>query len=332
MTAMSKGYLLEALHVTKDYRVQEGFFDTKGHVVRALDRVDLSIGQGEVLGLVGESGCGKSTLARVLLGLERPSSGKVFYRGVDPAAMDRQALMAFRRDVQMVFQDPSSSLNPKKTVFQTLSEPLKIHRLCPGRRYRDEVARLLEEVGLDADAMDRYPHQFSGGQRQRIGLARALSTRPKMIVADEPTSALDVSIQAQIINLLLELKKRLGLAYLFISHDLPVVQYVSQRVAVMYRGQVMELLESTSLLEEDDVRHPYTEYLVSSVPVPDPARRSKKRERRKETGDPDGYIRGGCTFYHRCVKRDETCAHARPGPVKISDSHVIWCHKIAPAD
>ncbi len=336
MAATPSETILEVSQVTKDYRAHRGFLDTKGHIVRALDHVDLSIKAGEILGLVGESGCGKSTLARILLGLEPPTSGRVTYQGRDLSAMHRSTLMAFRRQVQMVFQDPSSSLNPKKTVFQTLSEPLKIHKLCPRERYREEVAKLLEEVGLGIESMDRYPHQFSGGQRQRIGLARALATRPRIIVADEPTSALDVSIQAQIINLLLELQERFGLSFLFISHDLPVVQFVSHRVAVMYRGQIVELMESGSFLREDDVvHHPYTEYLVSSVPIPDPGLRSRRKSRKGEL--PKGLLEvsgdaipRGCAFYHRCPKRRGRCQEERPAPVQLSTGHVVWCHEIDP--
>ncbi len=330
--------IIEIRQLTKEYRVQEGFFDTRGHIVRALDRVDLSIKKGETLGLVGESGCGKSTLARIILGLEPGTSGTVKYKGKEPDTMDRQTLMAFRRQVQMVFQDPSSSLNPKKTVFQTLCEPLKIHKLCPRKNYTDEVKRLLGEVGLDPKAMNRYPHQFSGGQRQRIGLARALATRPEIIVADEPTSALDVSIQAQIINLLLDLRDRLGLSFLFISHDLPVVQFVSHRVAVMYRGQIVEIMGSKAFLTDtDQPHHPYTSYLISSVPIPDPNIKSMRKNRKKEglAAQPDQEnIRGqapsskGCAFYYLCSKRSEECRDNRPGPKTISRGHVIWCNRI----
>ncbi len=331
--------LIEVHQLTKDYRAREVFFDTRGHTVRALDRVDLSIIRGETLGLVGESGCGKSTLARIILGLEPGTSGTVRYRGKELDAMDRQSLMAFRRQVQMVFQDPSSSLNPKKTVFQTLCEPLKIHRLCPRGKYTEEVARLLGEVGLDPQAMHRYPHQFSGGQRQRIGLARALATRPGLIVADEPTSALDVSIQAQIINLLLDLREKLGLSFLFISHDLPVVQFVSHRVAVMYRGQIVEIMGSRAFLADTGgPHHPYTEYLISAVPLPVPGLSLREKNRgksglaalqaREDTKTRSLAPARGCAFYPLCPKRTSECVDNRPGPQKISRGHVIWCDKV----
>ncbi|NDY43251.1 ABC transporter ATP-binding protein, partial [Dissulfurirhabdus thermomarina] len=266
--------LWELAGVTRRYRVRQGFAGRSGWLT-ALADVDLELREGEILGLVGESGCGKSTLARVALGLEAPDDGRVRFEGRDVAGLRGADLLAFRRRAQMIFQDPHSSLNPKKTVFQVLREPLRIHRICGRDEERRRVAAALAEVGLDPGAMDRYPHEFSGGQRQRIGLARALMVAPRCLVADEPTSALDVSIQAQMLNLLLDLQERRGLTYLFISHDLPVVQFVAHRVAVMYRGRIIEMMPRAAFLGggASVPHHPYTEALLASVPLPDPARR-----------------------------------------------------------
>ncbi len=334
---MQEEFILEIQGLTKEYRVQKGFFDTKTHVIRALDHVDLSLKKGEILGLVGESGCGKSTLARLVLALENPTSGQVRFRGQAPFSMDKARFMSFRKRVQMVFQDPSSSLNPKKTVFQTLSEPMKIHHLYPKAKIRDKVAALLEEVGLDPDSMNRYPHQFSGGQRQRIGLARALVTNPEVIVADEPTSALDVSIQAQIINLLLDLKDSRELSFLFISHDLPVVQFVSHRVAVMYQGQLVELVSSQAFLDQEQrLHHPYTQYLIGSVPLPEPQRRKKAGKRPGERlviaglelDDVLDKRSSGCAFYSRCQLALDICKTKRPDPIVMAMDQIIWCHNL----
>ncbi len=319
--------------ISKEYRIRRGFFDTRGQKLRALDRVTLGVAENEILGLVGESGCGKSTLAKVALGLERPSSGQVFFEGNNVADLDRQRLKLFRRKAQMVFQDPYSSLNPKMTIFQIVSEPLRIHKLCPPREYRDQVARLLKDVGMEMKGIeDRYPHEFSGGQRQRIGLARALATRPKLIVADEPTSALDVSIQAQIINLLLDLQERHGLSYLFISHDLPIIQFVSHRVAVMYKGQLMELMPRKDFITDLDkgtgIHHPYTEFLLKSVPIPDP-----QRPIHTETGHrQDVSIRPlaphfhGCAFAVRCRFSKKICLETRPRFKEVTRNHFMACH------
>jgi oligopeptide/dipeptide ABC transporter ATP-binding protein len=325
--------------VSKDYSLRHSFFASSIHRIKALDRINLYVKEGEILGLVGESGCGKSTLAKIALGLESPTSGQVFFSGGDIADFDKKKMQNFRRQAQMVFQDPFSSLNPKKTVFKILSEPLKIHRLCPKSHYKGNVSRLLKEVGLDEQILNRYPHEFSGGQRQRIGLARALATNPKMIVADEPTSALDVSIQAQIINLLLDLQERYKLSLLFISHDLPVIQFVSHRVAVMYKGQLMELMPKNAFLQSSNhqiskssnFHHPYTSLLLSAVPVPYPKMGlgAKKRSYGLTYNyKNDRYQQKGCTFSPRCSLATDKCRIERPIWTEIAKDHFIACHLI----
>jgi oligopeptide transport system ATP-binding protein len=322
--------------VSKDYSVRHGFFAAGAYRIKALDTVNLSVRQGEILGLVGESGCGKSTLAKIALGLESPTRGKVFFSGYDIAGFDKTKLQNFRRQAQMVFQDPFSSLNPKKTVFNILSEPLKIHRLCHKKYYKERVSEFLREVGLNEKIMSRYPHEFSGGQRQRIGLARALATTPKMIVADEPTSALDVSIQAQIINLLLDLQERHKLSFLFISHDLPVIQFVSHRVAVMYKGQLMELMPKNAFLQSPNHQitkspnqhHPYTSLLLSAVPVPALKRRAeaKKKDHSPIHNYKNGGYEKGCAFFPRCSLASDRCGLERPLWTEIAKDHFIACH------
>ncbi|MGQ9812312.1 MAG: ABC transporter ATP-binding protein [Dissulfurimicrobium sp.] len=339
------GILLELKGITKEYRIRRGLFDTGKTMLRAVDKVDLSIDEGRILGLVGESGCGKSTLARLILGLERPTEGEVLFCGNDINRLDAAGLKAFRRQAQMVFQDPFSSLNPKKTVFDILSEPLKIHRLFHGKQLKERVVELLGEVGLGTSALGLYPHEFSGGQRQRIGLARALATRPRMIVADEPTSALDVSIQAQIINLLLDLHERHRLTYLFISHDLPVVQFVSHRIAVMYKGVIVEVMPKEAFLYHDAVsiaedsllskgipHHPYTDYLIKSVPLPDPRRkldevlRANAKTMSRGASDFLKEMKDICPFYLGCPISTRACKDVFPGWREVGPGHFIRCH------
>lgn len=324
--------------ISRNYSVREGFFSMKKKKIRALDNISLELRQNEILGLVGESGCGKSTLARITLGLEKPDSGNVFFQGKDIFRLDRTEHRAFRQKAQMIFQDPFSSLNPKKTIFNTIREPLKIHGLCRTGNYRERVMKLLEDAGLsDPDVEQRYPHEFSGGQRQRICLARALATDPELIVADEPTSALDVSIQAQIINLLLDLQENRGLSYLFISHDLPVIQFISHRVAVMYMGQLMELMRGGNFLEDNNRRncaalHPYTSYLLSAVPIPDPDRRPKIKRRDSVAWEPDSSSlsaiqhMNGCAFAYRCSHAEKRCFESRPEWRRVGDEHFLACH------
>ncbi len=349
-----KDPICEFKAVSKDYSVRHSFFASGSYRIKALDVVNLSVKEGEILGLVGESGCGKSTLAKIALGLEPPTSGQVFFSGYDIADFDKTRLQNFRRQAQMVFQDPFSSLNPKKTVFKILSEPLKIHRLCHKNHYKERVTRLLKEVGLDEQILSRYPHEFSGGQRQRIGLARALATTPKMIVADEPTSALDVSIQAQIINLLLDLQERHKLSFLFISHDLPVIQFVSHRVAVLYKGQLMELMPKNAFLQSPNHQiakspnslipqflnssipqssnhhHPYTSLLLSAVPVPDPKMgvEVKKKDHGLTYNYKNDRYQKGCAFAPRCSLATDRCSAERPFWTEVAKDHFIACHYI----
>ncbi len=319
--------LLRLDKVSKKYFIKAGFFNPKKRALQALDNVSLQVQPNETLGLVGESGCGKSTLARLALALESPSSGKVEFEQRELSSLNKSAIKEFRKKAQMVFQDPYSSLNPKMTIFKILSEPLKIHNLCPKSEMRHRVEALLDSVGLEPQSCDRYPHEFSGGQRQRIGVARALATNPKLIIADEPTSALDVSVQAQIINLLMDLKEKKELSFLFISHDLPVVQFVSDRVAVMYKGQMVELLPADRFLYKGHVEHhPYTKMLLEAVPLPDPSKRRKAVVPTDELKE--SFEFSGCNFAPRCGNSNSICFNERPKPVKIDSDHIIWCHHI----
>jgi peptide/nickel transport system ATP-binding protein/oligopeptide transport system ATP-binding protein len=295
-------------------------------VVRAVSDVSLEVGRGEVLGLIGESGCGKSTLGRAILRLHEPTSGKVVFDGVDVTALDAQALKAMRRRMQIIFQDPYASLNPRRTVAEIVGLPLRLHGLASSDdEVRDKVAAMIERVGMKANQLDRYPHQFSGGQRQRIGIARALVSNPDFIVCDEPVSALDVSIQAQIIELLLELKRELSLTYLFISHDISVIGYLSDRVAVMYLGEIVEMGPVEAVLSRP--RHPYTQSLMSAVPEVDhPGHRTRVRLK----GDLPSPMNppSGCKFHTRCPLATEVCRSTPPRTEDVGSGHVAACHRL----
>jgi len=311
--------------LAKHFLVQRGVvFQSAVGRVRAVDGLSFDVAPGETLALVGESGCGKSTTGRMILRLMEASAGKIHFDGRDVRALGRRALRDLRRDLQIIFQDPYASLNPRLTVGQTLAEPLKLHRLASGAKLRQRIDALLSEVGLSPWHALRYPHEFSGGQRQRIGIARALASEPKLIVCDEPVSALDVSIQAQVINLLQDLKERRGLSYIFIAHDLAVVRHIADRVAVMYLGKIVELAPKRRLFAQP--RHPYTQALLSAVPVPDP---SAKRARIRLTGDVPSPLNPptGCHFHTRCAHAKERCKIEEPLLRPIGEAgETVACH------
>jgi oligopeptide/dipeptide ABC transporter ATP-binding protein len=319
--------LLEIRNLKKHFPVGEGLFSRGKGAVKAVDGVNLSINEGETLGLVGESGCGKSTLGRTILRLIEPTSGEVNFLGKNLLALSPRELREMRREMQIIFQDPYASLNPRMRVGDIVGEGLEIHKLAKGKAKRDRVMELLRQVGLREDHYDRYPHEFSGGQRQRIGIARALAVNPKFIVCDEPVSSLDVSIQAQIINLLQELQEKMHLTYLFISHDLRVVEHISHRVAIMYLGKVVEIAQSDKIYR--DAKHPYTRALLSAVPMPD---MNKKKERVVLEGDVPSPVNppSGCTFHPRCSYREALCSQTEP-PLEFSpDGHGVACHVFGP--
>jgi peptide/nickel transport system ATP-binding protein len=317
--------LLRVKDLVKYFSVRGGLFSRELDRVHAVDHVSFDIAAGETLGLVGESGCGKSTTGRCILRLIEPTAGEIWFEGKNVTALDRDALRALCRDMQIIFQDPFASLNPRMTVGTIISEALVIHNLAKTRReFTDRVVQLLETVGLQADHMRRYPHEFSGGQRQRIGIARALAVEPKLIVCDEPVSALDVSIQAQVINLLEDLQQKFNLTYLFIAHDLSVVEHISNRVAVMYLGRVVEIASAKDLYASP--LHPYTEALLSAVPIPDP---KAKRQRIVLQGDVPNPIRppSGCHFHTRCpIRKLPLCSQETPELKQSAGGHWVACH------
>jgi oligopeptide transport system ATP-binding protein len=317
--------LLNVKNMTKVFPIRGGLLQRQIGGIHAVDGVDFYVEAGETLGLVGESGCGKSTTGRCVLRLIEPSSGDISFAGKDVRSLGGEELRALRRDIQIIFQDPYASLNPRMTVAAIIGEALTIHRLAKTpRQFEERVAHLLETVGIQADHMSRYPHEFSGGQRQRIGIARALAVEPKLIICDEPVSALDVSIQAQVINLLEELQQRLGIAYLFIAHDLSVVEHISRRVAVMYLGRIVETAPSRALYTSP--KHPYTEALLSAVPIPDP---KVKRQRIRLSGEVPSPANPptGCHFHTRCpLARFPLCSQKVPELKQGADGHWVACH------
>jgi len=320
---MAETALLQVKNLKKYFPIRGGLFSREVARVHAVDDVSFTIEKGETMGLVGESGCGKSTTGRCILRLIEPTSGEVTFEGKNVTALDKRSLRHLRRDMQIIFQDPYASLNPRMTVGSIIGEAIVIHKLAKTRKEREErVIHLLETVGLSSEHLRRYPHEFSGGQRQRIGIARALAVSPKLIVADEPVSALDVSIQAQVINLLEDLQKQFNLTYLFIAHDLSVVEHISTRVAVMYLGKIVEIAGAKDLY--NNPKHPYTEALLSAVPIPDPA---VKRKRILLEGDVPSPIKppSGCRFHTRCSVRVPACSENEQVLKQISPGHWVAC-------
>ncbi len=315
-------FLLETREVVKHYPIRGGIFLRPVASVKAVDGVSLYILPGETLGLVGESGCGKSTLGRLILRLEEPTAGDIIFQGKSILGYDLRQMRALRQEMQIIFQDPFSSLNPRKNVAHIVGEPLFIHGMTERHEREDRVLKLLEVVGLKREHMRRYPHQFSGGQRQRIGVARALALNPKLIICDEAVSALDVSIRGQVINLLQDLQEEFGLTYLFISHDLSVVEHISDRVAVMYLGKIVELADSQSLYKVP--LHPYTQALLSAAPVPDP---KWKKKRIVLPGDVPSPINppSGCRFHTRCLYARDICSQQEPALKEVKENHLVAC-------
>jgi peptide/nickel transport system ATP-binding protein len=329
---MSNRELIRVEGLSKHFTIEKHMTAVKGLVLRAVDDVSFSIYEGETLGMVGESGCGKSTVGKTMLRAYPVTAGRIICcfemekPGIDISVMKMRELrqIGFRKTTQMIFQDPNSSLDPNMTVLEIISEPLKYNDSISAGGMKDRVAYLMERVGLDRNYLNRYPHAFSGGQRQRISIARALSTNPKFIIADEPTSALDVSIQAQILNLMIELQKEMELSYLFISHNLGVIRHVSDRVAVMYLGSIVELAANEELFERP--RHPYTEALMKSIPIADPDVESGLESAPGEIGNPL-HPPQGCRFHPRCPYAAGICGQERPGFRKIGEEHFVACHR-----
>ena len=318
--------LIEAQHLTKYFPIKSGVIrDRVTGNVHAVDDVTFAVREGETLGLVGESGCGKSTLCRTVLRLEEPSGGAIRFQGTDLTNLSRRRMRPLRQHMQMVFQDPFSSLNPRKRVGQIVGDPLRLHGRGSADEIKSRVQELLELVGLSPEHYNRFPHEFSGGQRQRVGVARALALRPRLIVADEPVSALDVSIQAQIINLLKDLQRDFGLTYIFVAHDLGVVRQVSDRIAVMYLGKIVEMSPAVELYEQPI--HPYTVSLLSAIPLPDP-KRNREREPLVLEGDVPSPIDppSGCRFHTRCPWATEVCSQVEPPLRDFGDGHLAACH------
>ena len=318
--------LLEVRDLQKYFPVRGGLLRRVVAQVKAVDGVSFTLGAGETLGLVGESGCGKSTLGRAILQLQKPTGGQVILSGEDVTRADPRRMHRLRREMQIIFQDPFASLSPRRTVAQTIREPLDVHRIGTPAERNAKVEELLQIVGMRSSVLDRYPHEFSGGQRQRVGIARALALNPRLIVADEPVSALDVSVRAQVLNLIARLQREHGIAFLFISHDLSVVEHVSDRVGVMYLGKLVEMASARDIYREP--RHPYTQALLSAVPVPDPTRKS---QRIVLEGDVPSPINPppGCPFHGRCPKAMDICSRAVPPVIEVGGPelpHHVACH------
>ncbi|MDF2556602.1 MAG: oligopeptide/dipeptide transporter, ATPase subunit [Bacillales bacterium] len=320
---MTNKNLLQISNLSKSFESSKGFFRKVKNEVKAVDGVSFEVKQGETLGIVGESGCGKSTTGRLIMRLIEGGKGKINFEGQDVQSLSTKDLRKLRRDIQMIFQDPYASLNPRHTVEKIIEEPLIVHKIGTKEERRKRVAEVMDVVGLSPYHLKRYPHQFSGGQRQRIGIARALVTNPKLIIADEPVSALDVSIQAQVLNLLKDIQVEFGLTYLFIAHDLGVVRHISDRVAVMYLGRIVEIAEVEELFENP--KHPYTKALLSSVPVPDPTFEKQEIVLTGEIPSPSNPP-SGCTFHTRCNSCMDICKAEKPVLQQIQSGHQVACH------
>lgn len=314
--------LLEIRNLHKTFRMKSKT-GAKAARLKAVDGVNLKIFPGETLGLVGESGCGKSTIGKMILGLTAADQGEILFHGKNLVGLSARSMRPYRRQLQMIFQDPFSSLNPRMTIGQTLGEPLHIHRLCPPKEQAKRISTLLAQVGLEASAAQRYPHEFSGGQRQRISIARALAVEPELIIADEPVSALDLSVQAQVLNLLREIQQQYKLSFLFIAHDLAVVEHVSDRVAVMYLGKIVETAAAEDIYQSP--RHPYTEALLHAIPQPDPERIDRPQSLPGEVPSPLAPP-PGCAFHPRCPYADEICRKISPDLIDLTPAHQVACH------
>jgi oligopeptide/dipeptide ABC transporter ATP-binding protein len=327
METTNNNIMVEVKDLKMYFPITRGVFRRKVADIKAVDEVSFQIKKNETLGLVGESGCGKTTVGRCILRLYNPTSGQIIFNGEDISTLPERKLKPLRRNMGVIFQDPFGSLNPRQSAGNIVGDPLKIHKMAVGGELKERVADLFKLVGLDPSMMDRVPHEFSGGQRQRIGVARALSCSPSLVVCDEPISALDVSIQAQIINLLEELQAKLGLTYLFIAHDLAVVQHISDRVAVMYLGRIMEISESTELYENP--LHPYTRALLSAIPIPDPvAERTRQRIVLKGEVPSPVMPPPGCHFHPRCSMAIQDCSAARPPLRDVGNGHYVACIRV----
>ncbi|MFD2131665.1 ABC transporter ATP-binding protein [Pseudogracilibacillus auburnensis] len=317
--------LLEVNDLKKYFPLKSGLFSRSGGSVKAVDGISFTVQAGQTLGIVGESGCGKSTLGRNIIRLQEPTSGRILYNGQDMTHLNEGRLRHVRRDMQIIFQDPYASLNAKLRISEIVGEPLRVHKVGSRLERQEKIEYLMEKVGLEAEHLSRFPHEFSGGQRQRIGIARALSLNPKLIVCDEPVSALDVSVQSQVINLLQDLQDEFGLTYLFISHDLSVVRHISDRVAVMYLGKIVELAETEKIYQE--AAHPYTQALLSAIPVPDPVEQ-KRRQRIVLKGDVPSpvHLPSGCRFHTRCPLATDHCREEEPVFEEKMEGHWVACH------
>lgn len=317
--------LLEVKGLKKYFELESGLFSRKKQYLKAVDGIDFYVHRGETLGIVGESGCGKSTTGNLIMNLLEPTEGEIYFEGRNLKELSKRERRELKKDIQMIFQDPFSSLNPRLRVFDIIAEPFRTHKVASGKELKKRVAELLEVVGLLPEYMDRYPHEFSGGQRQRIGIARALALKPKLIICDEPVSALDVSVQAQILNLLTELQKEFKLTYVFIGHGMPAVKYISDRIAVMYLGKIVETATKEQLFKHP--RHPYTEGLLSAIPIADPTYRAKKKRVLLE-GDMPSPVDppSGCRFHTRCPYATDLCKQEVPQMKEVEPGHWVACH------